>query len=77
MTECIGTCGPNCSDCTAPPVCNKCDDSYYWSKTYTECVVLEVAVIDSSFSDPLIATFPNGDYIALWSEEGPFAGVYF
>ncbi|CAD8160136.1 unnamed protein product [Paramecium pentaurelia] len=74
MTECIGTCGPHCSVCTAPPVCNQCEDSYYWSKTKTECVLLEDVIGEVSISDPLIATFPNGDYIALWSEEGPFAG---
>ncbi|CAD8166277.1 unnamed protein product [Paramecium octaurelia] len=77
MTECIGTCGPNCSVCTAPPVCKQCEDSYYWSKTKTECVVLEDVIGEISISEPLIATFPNGDYIALWSEEGPNAGVYF
>ncbi|CAK81772.1 unnamed protein product (macronuclear) [Paramecium tetraurelia] len=77
MTECIGTCGPNCLVCTAPPVCKQCDDSYYWSKTKTECVVLEDVIGEISISEPLIATFPNGDYIALWSEEGPNAGVYF
>ncbi|CAD8064597.1 unnamed protein product [Paramecium sonneborni] len=77
MTDCIGTCGPNCTVCTSPPVCSQCQDSYYWSDNKTECVLFEEVIIEKTIYNPLIATFPNGDYIELWSEEGPDAGIYF
>lgn len=54
--------------CSNAPICDKCADTFYWSDCEVACVYIEKAAECTTSDSPLIAEFPNGDYIAMWNE---------
>jgi hypothetical protein len=68
-TRCIPFCPLNCAGCTVVPVCDRCNDSYYWSNKVSHCVVFEDAIKEHPRENPLIATFPTGDYVEMWNQQ--------